>query len=63
MKFNNAFLTKAGNVGMQFNTNPHRLLTVYQDQKGSIVFSEDATEKEKAELAIQFIRRKKWYKK
>ena len=62
MKFDNAFLTKAGKVGMQF-FHKGKLLSVYADKNGILHFSEDATDEEKASLTVQYARRKTWYKK
>lgn len=61
MRFDNAFLTSKGNVGMQFVGFKNRTLTVYRDHKGELVYSEDANEKEQQILRDQYIRREKWY--
>lgn len=62
MRFDNAFLTKNGAVGMQF-IDGKQTLTVYPDNNGNLIFSEEATDAQKASLTTQYARRKGWYKK
>ena len=63
LKFDNAFLTKSGNVGMQFKNKEGKILSVYKDQKGTLQVSEEANEQEKSVLVAQYFRRQGWYKK
>ncbi len=56
MKFDNAFLTKSGNVGMQF-VDKAVTYTVYTDNKGKLTTSEHASDKQKAVLAAIYKKR------
>ncbi len=62
MRFDNAFLTKNGKVGMQFEENK-AIITIYPDAKGNLVCSEHCTAEQKAKLVTQYMRRRSWYKK
>ena len=53
MKFDNAFLTEAGNVGLQFK-DKGEIFTVYKDKKGSLVCSEHASEFQKGLLITKY---------
>lgn len=57
MRFNNAFLTKAGKVGMQFEDGK-QTLTVYEDKHGNILFSEEANKKQQDILRAKYIHMK-----
>ena len=63
LKFDNAFLTKSGNVGMQFKNKEGKVLSIYKDHKGDVQVSEDIDWKEGAFLVAQYFRRQGWYKK
>jgi hypothetical protein len=56
MKFDNAFLTKAGNVGMQF-VQKDVTYTAYTDNKGKLVLSEHASEQQKAAMSAIYRKR------
>ncbi|HET8689255.1 MAG TPA: hypothetical protein VFM18_21800 [Methanosarcina sp.] len=53
MRFDNAFLTKDKNVGMQF-IEKDEVFTVYKDKKGVIHISEHATDEQKAIILNQY---------
>lgn len=61
MRFNNAFLTSTGNVGMQFDITKDRILTVYKDHNNVLCYSEEATPEERILLRDQYVRREFWY--
>ncbi len=56
MKFDNAFLTKASTVGMQF-TDKGITYTAYTDKNGKLMLSEHASDKQK--VVMQAIYRKR----
>ncbi len=62
MRFDNAFLTVNGDVGMQF-VDKGQVLSVYPDKQGTLQMTEEATTEQKTYLAVQYARRKNWYKK
>lgn len=62
MRFDNAFQTVNGDVGMQF-VDKGITLTVYKDKKGNLITSEHATSDQSAALILQYNRRRNWYKK
>jgi|694.fasta_scaffold01034_40 hypothetical protein len=53
MKFDNAFLTKSGNIGLQFK-DKGEILTVYKDGKGKLIVSEHATIQQKGILVVKY---------
>lgn len=53
MKFDNAFLTASGNVGLQFK-DKGETLSIYKDKKGVLVCSEHATVQQKGILVIKY---------
>jgi len=59
MKFDNAFQTNKGKVGIQFVVGK-QTYTVYEDHKGDIVTS-DCTDDVKQELIARYNKRKAWY--
>ena len=59
MKFDNAFKTKTGTVGIQFYVKGE-ILTVYENEKGEIVTS-PCTDDVKVKLVELYNRRKNWY--
>ena len=65
MKFDNAFVTKQGFVGMQFFNSKGKLLSVYEEStrnNGIIIrTSDEASEADKAQLEVEYQKRKKFY--
>lgn len=53
MKFDNAFLTKSGNIGLQFK-DKGEIFTVYKDGKGKLIVSEHATTQQKGILTVKY---------
>ncbi len=62
LKFDNAFLQKNGNVGMQFIDAGRIVHSVWKDERG-IHTSEHSTPAQSAYLVAQYHRRQGWYKK
>lgn len=60
MKFDNAFLTKDRNIGMQF-TDHGATFTAYKDKKGVLHLSEHATVTQKAAMAALYWKRHNQY--
>jgi hypothetical protein len=66
MRFDNAFKTSRGNVGMQFTeynkaTKQVVTFTVYRDEKGVLQCTEEASAEQKIKMLAEFNRREKWY--
>lgn len=53
MKFDNAFLTKAKTVGLQFK-DKGETLSIYKDKNGKLVCSEHATVMQKGILVVKY---------
>jgi len=53
MKFDNAFLTAAKTVGLQFK-DKGETLSVYKDKKGKLICSEQATDMQKGVLTVKY---------
>ncbi len=60
MRFDNCFLTKAKNVGMQFVDNGETF-SVWKDNKGVVHVSEHASVTQKAAILAQYWKRHNQY--
>lgn len=61
MKFDNAFLTINGQVGMQFR-NKGELVSIYRDAEDKIHTSEGLSEEDVAKLSSRYVHLEKFYK-
>ena len=54
MKFDNAFLTKNGGLGMQFTKGKNITLSVYPDKQGKLHVTDEANKEEKVEALKKY---------
>lgn len=58
MKFDNAFLTKNGDVGMQFVNKKRDVLSIYPDANGNVHISEHFSHQEKQSALTYYVANK-----